>query len=51
MNKAFKLDKGNDSLHSVGGIHLAGQSLKTSKITEVFKTHQQWWEHSGLLKA
>lgn len=41
MNKAFKLDKGNDSLHSVGGIYLAGQSLKTSKITEVFKNQKR----------
>jgi hypothetical protein len=28
--KAFKIDKGNDSLHSIGGILLIGQVLRFS---------------------
>ena len=32
MNKAFKLDTGNDSLHSIGGIFLGGQVLQQSEI-------------------
>ena len=36
MNKAFKLDTGNDSLHSIGGIFLGGQVLQQSEIDHEF---------------
>ena len=38
MNKAFKLDTGNDSLHSIGGIFLGGQVLQQSKIDDEFSS-------------
>ncbi|EDM25383.1 hypothetical protein LNTAR_22095 [Lentisphaera araneosa HTCC2155] len=38
MNKAFKLDTGNDSLHSIGGIFLGGQVLQQSEIDDEFRT-------------
>jgi len=37
MTKAFKIDKGNDSLHSIGGIYLIGQALEHSKLNEIFQ--------------
>jgi len=36
MNKAFEIDKGNDSLHSIGGILLVGQSLRHCKLNDIF---------------
>lgn len=38
MTKAFKIDKGNDSLHSIGGIYLIGQALEHSKLNEMFQS-------------
>ena len=38
MTKAFKIDKGNDSLHSIGGIYLIGQALEHSKLNEIFQS-------------
>ncbi|MCM8541162.1 MAG: IS1380 family transposase [Lentisphaeraceae bacterium] len=38
MIKAFKIDKGNDSLHSIGGIFLIGQALEHSKFNEIFQS-------------
>ena len=41
MTKAFEIDKGNDSLHSIGGIELIGRSLAHSKISSLFQsTHR-----------
>ena len=41
MIKAFEIDKGNDSLHSIGGIQLIGQALEHSKLNEIFQsTHR-----------
>ncbi len=37
MTKAFKIDKGNDSLHSIGGIYLIGQALEHSNLNEIFQ--------------
>ncbi len=42
MNKVFKLDTGNHSLHSFGRISLAGQVLLQSEIDQTFNT-----EHKG----
>ena len=39
MNVPFYLDKGNDSLHSVGGISLIGQVLQHCKINHIFRDH------------
>lgn len=36
MTKAFEIDKGNDSLHSIGGIFLVGDSLKHSDLDDIF---------------
>lgn len=36
MTKAFQIEKGNDSLHSMGGIYLVGQALEYSKLDEIF---------------
>jgi hypothetical protein len=41
MNKAFKLDTGNDSLHSIGGIYLAGQVLQQSEIDQEFSSEHK----------
>ena len=38
MNKAFEIDKGNDSLHSIGGIHLVGKTLKYCKLNDIFQS-------------
>jgi hypothetical protein len=38
MTKAFEIDKGNDSLHSIGGIQLIGQALEHSKLTDFFQS-------------
>ena len=41
MTKAFEIDKGNDSLHSIGVIKLIGQALVHSKLNEIFQsTHR-----------
>ena len=41
MKKAFKLDTGNDSLHSFGGIYLAGQVLQQSEIDQEFSAEHK----------
>jgi len=38
MIKAFKIDKGNDSLHNIGGIFLIGQALEHSNLNEIFQS-------------
>ena len=38
MIKAFKIDKGNDSLHSIGGIFLIGQALEHSNLNKIFQS-------------
>ncbi|NQZ57315.1 MAG: IS1380 family transposase [Lentisphaeraceae bacterium] len=38
MNKAFEIDKGKDSLHSIGGIHLVGKTLKYCKLNDIFQS-------------
>ena len=37
MIKAFTIDKGNDSLHSIGGICMIDQALERANLNEIFK--------------
>ena len=37
MNKAFKIDTGNESLHSIGGIYLGGQVLQKTQVNDEFR--------------
>ena len=41
MNKAFKLDTCNDSLHSNGGIYLGGQVIQKSQINDGFSNEHR----------